>query len=290
MHSGIGPKEQLQRFNIPIIQDTPAVGQGLRDHQFTSVVHKRSSGARESFYGNDSVMNEAMEQWKRDGTGPWAKYACEAGIGFFKLDTVTSASEFHNLPLAEQRYLNAETIPHTEFFTHVPIHWFVPNFPKEDLNYTCLSAFLYNSQARGEVTLQSSDPNVPLLFDPKFLEHPFDRRVAIESLRALLRVASSESYKKGIVAQLFGPASESDEDLAYWRQTISSAWHMTGTLKMGKQGEVDAVVDSNFRVFGIEGLRVADMSVVPVIANAHVQAVAYITGMTCAEKIVAQLL
>ena len=86
-----------------------------------------------------------------------------------------------------------------------------------------------------------------------------------------------------------GPKGDSDEDLlAYWEQTLSSSWHMTGTVKMGKPGDSDAAVDSDFRVMGIENLRVADMSVVPVLANCHVQAVAYVTGATCAEKLIAE--
>ena len=55
---------------------------------------------------------------------------------------------------------------------------------------------------------------------------------------------------------------------------------------MGMKDNVDAVVDSDFRLMGIDGLRVADMSVVPVLANCHVQAVAYVTGATCAEKLI----
>lgn len=61
---------------------------------------------------------------------------------------------------------------------------------------------------------------------------------------------------------------------------------MTGTLKMGPAGGApDAVVDPEFRVLGIEGLRVADMSVAPVLISGHIQAAAYATGLTCAEKV-----
>ena len=81
----------------------------------------------------------------------------------------------------------------------------------------------------------------------------------------------------------------SDDDLlAYWRQTLSSSWHMTGTLKMGKPGDADAVVDPDFKLIGFEGLRVADMSAVPVLASGHTQAIAYVTGLTAAEKLRAE--
>jgi choline dehydrogenase-like flavoprotein len=63
---------------------------------------------------------------------------------------------------------------------------------------------------------------------------------------------------------------------------------MTGTVKMGKAGEKDACVDSDFKVVGIENLRVADMSVVPVLTNNHTQATAYIAGASLADKLVAE--
>jgi len=277
MHSGIGPKEQLEQHGIPVVRDVPAIGRGLRDHAFCPLVHTRTenSTGRAGFYGEQAVMDAALEEWKKHGTGPWAKFATMMGIGFFKLDGLASSAEFKSLPADEQRYLNSETVPHFEIASHFPIHWFLPGFRNEDLNYSCLLVFLYNSQGRGTVTLQSSDPNVPLLFDPKFLEHPFDRRSAIESLREALRFTRTASYAKDTVSTLAAPKSDSDEDLLeYWAQTIGSSWHMTGTVKMGKPGDVDCAVDNHFRVMGIEGLRVADMSVVPVLPSCHVQAVA----------------
>ncbi|CAG8405436.1 unnamed protein product [Penicillium salamii] len=290
MHSGIGPAAQLQQYQIPVVHDVPAIGQGLRDHCFVPMVNTRTdtSTDRKAFYGDKDAMEAASKQWQQDGTGPWAKFACELGIGWFKLaEQLTSSQEFKALPADEQKYLLSETVPHYEVITHFPIHWFIPDFPADALNYSCLLVFLFNAQTRGEVTLQSTDPDAPLSFNPKFLAHPFDRKLAIEALRDSFRVAKHDSYKKDNVAELAMPKSESDEDLLeYWQQNISSSWHMTGTVKMGKKGDADAVVDQDFRVNGIENLRVADMAVVPVLVNAHVQSVAYVTGVTCAEKLI----
>ncbi|KAF5020737.1 hypothetical protein F66182_7239 [Fusarium sp. NRRL 66182] len=291
MHSGIGPKDQLEQFGLPVVKDVPRVGQGLRDHMFTPLVYTRKEGdtARAPFYGDQKIMDEALEQWRRDGTGPWTKFACELGIGWFKLDKLTQTEEFKALPADQQAYLTKETVPHYEILTHFPIHWFIPQFPSSSLNYSCILVFYYNAQSRGEVTLQSADPNVPLKFDPKFLAEPFDRRVAIESLRDAFRLVKSDGYARDNVAMLAGPQGDSDEELlAHWRSTISSSWHMTGTTKMGKKGDADAVVDSNFKLIGFEGLRIADMGVVPILASCHIQSVAYVTGMTAAEKLIAE--
>ncbi|KAL7754531.1 hypothetical protein ACKLNR_009105 [Fusarium oxysporum f. sp. zingiberi] len=291
MHSGIGPKTQLDQFNIPVIKDVPRVGQGLRDHMFTPLVYTRKPGdtARDTFYGDKKAMDDALEQWRRDGTGPWTKFACELGIGWFKLDKLVKSEEFKALPAKEQEFLMKETVPHYEILTHFPIHWFIPEFPDSALNYSCILVFYYNAQSQGEVTLQSSDPNVPLKFDPKFLASPFDRRAAIESLRDAFRLVKHDGYAKDNVAMLAGPQGDSDEELLeHWKNTISSSWHMTGTTKMGKKGDPDAVVDSDFKVIGFEGLRIADMGVVPVLASCHIQSVAYVTGITAAEKLIAE--
>lgn len=291
MHSGIGPAEQLIKFGIPVALDAPAVGQGLRDHPLTILAYKTKEGSsdRPEFYGSSEAMGKAMDQWRKNGTGPWAKFGCELGVAWCKLDSLASFNEFQDLPSDEQAFLQKETVPAYELLEMAPAHNFVPGFPHEKFQYSCLTIFCFNGQGRGEVTLQSSDPKVPLLFDPKFLSSPFDRRVAIETLRAALQLTKREAYTQNHVAEILGPKSESDEDLLeYWRQTVASSWHMTGTVKMGKAGEEDAAVDSDFRLFGVDNLRVADMSVVPVILSGHTQTAAYVTGKTCAEKLAAE--
>jgi choline dehydrogenase-like flavoprotein len=288
MLSGIGPAEQLQKHSIPVIRDTPAIGTGLRDHMASPLIYAVKEGItdRASFYGNQKAMDGAMERWKQDGAGPWATVGCQGGIGFFKSDRITSSDEFRGLPAEEQHFLLRETVPHYEAFTHVPAHWFMPGLP-EDYNYISVLAILLNNQSKGEVTLQSSDPSVPLRFDPKFLSHSFDRRVAIEAFRELFRVSKHPS--SFLEAQIVGPQSDSDEDiLGYWKQAGYSCWHMTGTVKMGHRDDHSAAVDSKFRVRGIERLRVADMSIVPLLTNNHTQATAYVTGVTCADTLIGE--
>jgi choline dehydrogenase-like flavoprotein len=100
-------------------------------------------------------------------------------------------------------------------------------------------------------------------------------------------IAKHPAFAKDTVSTMVSPSSESDEDiLEFWKNNLSSGWHMTGTVKMGKPGNAEAAIDSQFRVFGIEYLRVADMSVVPVLTNNHTQATAYVTGSTCADVLI----
>ncbi|KAJ5963475.1 oxidoreductase [Penicillium vulpinum] len=288
MHSGIGPAEELRKFGIPVIHDLPAVGQGLRDHHFAPLIVKRNpqTNDRNAFYQDPRAMEAAINQWQKDGTGPWARHGCQLGIGWFKSDKITSSEEFKALPPSIQDAMNRETIPHYEIISHFPVHFMFPQL-LQDYSYICLAAFLMNGQSVGEVRLQSSDPDKPLSFNPKFLEHPYDRRACIETYRHLLDLTKHPSFAKDTVSTIMAPASESDEDiLEFWKNNLSSSWHMVGTVKMGREGSSNAAVDNRFRVFGVENLRVADLSVVPVLTNNHTQATAYATGATCADVLI----
>lgn len=288
MHSGIGPAEVLQKFQINPIRDIPAVGQGLHDHFCSFLVFERNpeTNDRSGFYGNQDAMGAALEQWSKDGSGPWTQHFAQLAGGFLKSDPITSLNEFKALPQKVQQFMLRETVPQYEIVTHCALHLMVPGITT-NYSYICLPVFLMNVQSRGEVRLQSSNPDDALLFDPKFLSHPFDRRAGIEMLRHLLHITKHPSFTKDNVSTLMAPESESDDDiLEYIRNTAIPGYHFTGTVKMGQPGDADAAVDSKFRVFGVEGLRVADMSVVPLLTNNHTQATAYVTGMTCAEMLI----
>lgn len=294
MHSGIGPADQLSKFGMPILHENAAVGQNLVDHfHVTPSWERRESPEMMTrlawFRSSPEEKAAALEQWKKDQTGPLSDIAVNAALGMFKAPAVLNSEEFEDLPEERKRHLSAPTVPSYEFILDGPaIEMLVdPKSPP----VTPIYIFILNAEARGSVTLQSSDPKIPLLFDPNFLGHPYDRRVATEALREVLHVVNSPAFAKDTVgpsAIAGAPKSDSDEDiLAYWRANLVSTWHMTGTCKMGKAEKADhSVVDSKFRVFGVEGLRVADMSVVPIMPNNHTQTTAYLTGLMCGDKLV----
>ena len=139
------------------------------------------------------------------------------------------------------------------------------------------------------MTLSSADPKDPPAIDPKFLAEPFDRRVAIEAVRESLELLDSPHIAKDHIRLAAGPEDRSDEAIlvgpvtlcpsqqyvhqtvliilaaskSYVRKTAMSMWHCSGTVRMGKVGDPDTCVDSQFRVLGVDRLRVVDMSVAP---------------------------
>lgn len=229
-------------------------------------MHELTTTDRHKFYKSQELQDKARAQWERDGSGPLSEYGCALGLAYLKLDSIYQTEEFQALPESQREFLQKPTVPHYEFVlnaAHIP--YFVD--PENAAAGTTVVLFLLNQQSTGSVTLQSSDPKTPLLFDPNYFSHPYDRRLAVESTREMYKVFNSPEFSNDTTASLLAPKSESEADiLDFWRKTSSSTWHMMGTARMG-QDQSDAVVDKNFKVFGVEKLRVADMSVIPIVAK-----------------------
>ncbi|MCJ1455564.1 hypothetical protein MMC28_005919 [Mycoblastus sanguinarius] len=284
--SGIGPREELAQHNIPSIQDIPGIGKKLHDHYWLKLVTTQKPGThhRTSYISSPETLEEARAQWIKDKTGPLTDYYLPQMMSYLKSDRILCSKEFLELDSAVQNYLQAETTPHYELISHIPA--FTVKAPEK---YLATAVAFMNGQSAGEVKLRSADPNDPPLVDPNFLSHPFDCRVAVESIREALEFISLPGLAKDQVRLATGPTGQSDEEiLKYVRSTGISMWHMCGTVKMGNPAEPDRCVDKDFRVVGIQGLRVVDMSVAPLMPNAHTQAVAYLIGAIAAEKIITQ--
>ncbi|MAD81657.1 MAG: hypothetical protein CL912_01730 [Deltaproteobacteria bacterium] len=112
------------------------------------------------------------------------------------------------------------------------------------------------------VTIQSSNPSTAPRINPNFLSHPYDRRVLIDGLRQTMKLLSTPIYANTTI-ELIGPKDDSDAEIwEYIKCNTHSSWHMSCTARMGKDIN-SACVDSDFRVFGLEALRIVDLSVCP---------------------------
>ncbi|KAH7160438.1 hypothetical protein B0J13DRAFT_127884 [Dactylonectria estremocensis] len=292
MHSGIGPSDQLTAVGISPLVANPNVGQNFKDHYHIALKYGRSeqSDAISGFFRDSARQAAAMREWQLFRTGDYVTNGTSMTMGFFKSDAVLESKEFAELPAEERERLSQPTIPTYEMAALgiTPDYYVAPETSPPILS---ILVFVHNSQGLGTVKLASADPTVPLDFAPSFINHPYDRRVIVESTREVLKVTSSDVFTKDAhptQSQFDVPASDSDDDiLDFWRRTCTSTWHMSGTCKLGRDAS-DSVVDSRFRVFGVNGLRVADMSIMPIIPSCHVQSTAYQIGMIAAEKLQAE--
>lgn len=136
--------------------------------------------------------------------------------------------------------------------------------------------------SRGTVRLGSADPEAGPLIDPGFLTEPADL-VRLEAGLNIIRnaAATAEMARLGASETWPGPSARGGDGLRGWiRSTVGSYYHPAGTCQAGPGAEDGGVTDSQLRVYGIDGLRVADASVMPVIPNAPLHA----TVLAVAER------
>ncbi|KAK5994617.1 Oxygen-dependent choline dehydrogenase-like protein [Cladobotryum mycophilum] len=288
MHSGIGPEDQLSRFSIPVAHANPNVGQNFQDHVAAIMRYQREehTTVMPAFFKSKAAQKAALRQWEMHRTGPLATIGCTLPLGFVRSDDLLNSPEFASLPEEEKAFLSQPDVASYEIGFGLPDFGFFMD-PDNTPATFCVFLDLQYLQSRGSFTLKSSDPSVPLSFETNYLSHPYDRRQAIESTRYILKLLSSKDISKDTIAAIDAPASDSEEDiLAWWRKSASTSWHMSATCKLGKDEVKDkAVVDPDFRVHGVKGLRVVDNSIWPFLPAAHVQAHAYQLGLIAAEKL-----
>ncbi|KAL8676377.1 MAG: hypothetical protein Q9186_007101, partial [Xanthomendoza sp. 1 TL-2023] len=260
--SGIGSKPELEKLDITCTKDLPGVGKNLHDRLFMELVTVRKPGTphRTSYLpSSPENLDEARKQWAQDETGPFSEFFLPQMIGYIKSKSLVESQEFKSLDSEVQAALQAKTSPHLELISHI----LSPSVASPE-QYLAGAVSFMSLQSSGTVALRSKDSSDAPVVDPKFLDAAFDKRVAIEAVREALKFLNSPSLKKDHVRFAAEPKSLSDKDiLAFVSKTATSMWHMCGTVAMGKPHALDACVDTDFRVLGLEGLRVVDMSVAP---------------------------
>ncbi|KAI4140687.1 MAG: hypothetical protein LQ341_003748 [Variospora aurantia] len=285
--SGIGPSRDLNSCNIPLTHHLPGVGKNLRDRLFLELVtvQKPETHHRTAYAGSSSEqMAEARKQWATDQTGPLASYYLPQTIGFVRSEEVLRGEAYAALGEVSREGLRGTTKPTYEIISQAPSTHMLPPH-----RYLATAVAFHGTETGGSITLSSSDPNSAPLIDPAFLTHPFDRHLAIHSVRETLAFLRTPSLAQDQIRLAAGPKGDGDEEiLDYIRATATSMWHPCSTAKMGKPSDASACVDTNFQVLGVEGLRVVDMSVAPFLPSAHTQAIAYLIAQTAGEKLVAE--
>jgi choline dehydrogenase-like flavoprotein len=287
--NGIGPRTELEALDITVKVDLPGVGRHLKDHvmTFMSVEVDGSTNDRYTFESDPKLLAEAEEQWKHDQSGAFALQQSTLWGGFLKLPELKDLPEYQALAKDEQEYLSRNAVPTYEFISNVLL-WPPGTQLTEGNSYLTFIAFLMNPQSEGSVTLRSKDPAGLPIMKLNFLTHPYDSIILRHAIRSTwTKIIQNPSIAPSVRKTLCGPASLSDEDVdAFAKDNATTVWHANGTVKMGRKGDDGACVDSKFRVIGVKGLRVADLSVCPLTTNNHTQATAYLVGQRAAETLI----
>jgi choline dehydrogenase len=258
--SGIGPADELEKLGVPVVTDSPGVGKNLQDH-----VAVAASWACTRPVTLD--MAEGLPNLLRfliAGTGPLTSNIAEVGA-FLKTDPTRSDPDIQ--------------------LVFAPA-WYVDHgLEKPQGCGFSIAAALLRPEARGEITLRCADPREPPRITARYLSSQRDRRILLEGVKRIREIAAATalaSYRGSERAP--GEDVKTDGDLARWlERSAETLYHPVGTCKMGTAA--DAVVDPRLRVRGIERLRIADASIMPIIPGGNTHA----PTLMIAEKAVAMI-
>lgn len=251
--SGIGPAKALEAAGVPVRLDSPGVGANLQDHlevYFQYVCTQRVSLNRELSWWRKGLIG-ARWVMTRKGLGATNHFE-SCGFIRSRAGLKWPNIQYHFLPGA-MRYDGRAAFAGDGYQVHVG-----PNKPK----------------SRGRVAIRSADPTKApsILFN--YLQHEQDRqdwRDCIRLTREVLQQDSLAPFRGNEIQP--GMNVESDEAIDAWvKANVESAYHPSCTVKIGADDDPLAVLDSECRVRGVEGLRVVDSSVFPTITNGNLNA------------------
>ncbi len=244
--SGVGPRDALEHAGVEVVREHPSVGANLLDHLANGLL-VRTKGV-ETLASAESLPN--LVRWALRGRGPLTSNLGEA-VAFVRSTPDLAAADLELL-LAPVLFEEEGLKPPSE-------------------HGLTLAVVLLTPRSSGTVLLQSSDPGVPPAIDPQYLTDPDGHDVAalLRGLRLARRVLAQEPLAAFVDGEILpGDDARTDDELvAHIRALSQTLYHPAGTCRMGADDE--AVVDPYLRVRGIDGLRVADASVMPKLPRGH---------------------
>jgi choline dehydrogenase len=260
--SGVGPAAQLRRHGIAVVRDLPGVGRNLHDH--LTVPTLATVRRPLSLLSAESKRN--LLRFLALRRGMLTSNVIE-GAAFTRTRPELPAPDLE-LMFGPGMYLDEGLTPATE-------------------HGVTIAPVVLQPRSRGSVSLRSADPFDAPVIQPNALSDPdgHDLRVLVEGVKLARRMLRAPALRP-LVAEEVAPRPdvEGDERLrAFVRERSQGACHPVGTCRMG----VDelAVVDPELRVRGVEGLRVADASVIPAIVRGHTHAPAVMIAEKAADRI-----
>ncbi|MGB8332642.1 MAG: GMC family oxidoreductase N-terminal domain-containing protein [Polyangiales bacterium] len=267
MLSGVGPADHLREHGIEVRLDLPGVGKNLHDHLFVPLTYRSPTslhrGTAAHFFGG--MLKEYLV-----GNGWFGRTVFEAGAFIKSSDAAPIPDiQIHTLPWGYPS-------PNQDG----------PERPELDTGH-CLTVMptLIYPKSRGEVLLSSNKPDQAPQIDPHFLEEPEDLQLLIAATRKCREICAHPAMAEHLREELSpGAHRTSDAELAdEVRLRAMTVYHPVGTCKMGI--DETAVVDPKLRVRGIDGLRVADASIMPQITGGNTNAPSMMIGERAAALI-----
>ena len=268
--SGIGQSDLLREKGITPVHELRGVGENLRDHY--------SPRVRFSITEKGATFNDNGRGWRlwREA----AKYAL-TGQGFFAMTAAPIRMYFKTREGLESP---DAAIAMTPFLYELDRdgHLQIAKQRGVTLNINVL-----RSESVGSIHIKSANPFEPPAINFNFMSSEYDRQGTVAAIRKAREVFATPPLSDVVGEELApGPAVQSDKELVQWICNFAeTTYHPVGTCKMG--ADPMAVVDDRLRVHGIEGLRVADASIMPTLTSGNTNAPSIMIGEKCAEMVLA---
>jgi choline dehydrogenase len=266
--SGIGPAEELRELGIGVVHDLPGVGMNLQDHPSIAMV----TGAQYDMTLNPELrfdrLTASVIEWALLGKGRIANMPVTAN-GFVK-----------TRPDLERPDGQCLFQPTTIFARP----WF-PGIRKPAPDVIAMACVLLRPEGRGWVKLLDADPTSKPRILNNVLSTENDRAFFRRIIRQIREIWATSPLAEVLTEEtLPGKAVQSDAEIDAWvRSAVSTALHPVGSCAMGTGPE--AVCDAQLRVHGLEGLRIADASVMPRIVGGNTNAASIMIGEKAAHMI-----
>ena len=274
MLSGIGDSEELGRHGIPVVHHLPGVGKNVQDHVDCCLVYELNQPV--------SLRNDL----RIDKVTLGVAQATLFGAGFITTFPYEAGSFMKSSASLDVPDIQTHFMPATEDTAN--LHWSLPFFGKKDAaRYHGLTIRIgpLNPKSRGRIALRSNQAADAPLIHANYLDDKRDIQTAVAGVQLLREVMDCKAFN-GVLGRELAPGLQykTDEQLAGWLvDAAMTTLHPVGSCKMGIHEE--AVVDGDLRVRGVEGLRVADASIMPTITHGNTNAPAIMIGEKASELI-----
>ncbi|MEA2133802.1 MAG: hypothetical protein QOC68_1711 [Solirubrobacteraceae bacterium] len=278
MLSGIGPKAELVAAGIDVLVDSPGVGKNFTDHPDLGIGYKTTRDVQWTASGDalQGMLNFEATDSPFKG-GDLEIIHCIKPFGVFVMgSTVTdprNVIELLRRPVATLRAAKGMSLKRL-----AQQIWHQGDF--------ALLVAVQQPVGRGTITIESSDPNVQPRVDYRYLELEDDLRRMREAVRTAVKILQTRAYSRYVkrITELSPEILANDRSLDEWMRThLATAIHACSSARMGPATDPENVVDQHGRVYGVEGLRVADTSILPTVVSRGPAATAIMIGERMAD-------
>ncbi len=264
--SGIGNPEILKQHGIEVRHALAAVGENFRDHLNARIVW-RVKDPRVSYNHKARGLRAANEV---------LRYLTTRG-GFFSLPSAPLLAFLKTRPELATPDVQMHLVPYA---IKDPKQRKLQDFPS-----MTVSVYQLRPESLGSIHIRSADPDAHPAIRFNFLADPIDQRTMVDGFRMIRHLVEAAPLD-ALRGEEYSPgrAIETDAEILTWiRNNSQTAYHPIGTCRMGRQP--NAVVDERLKVYGLEGLRIADASIFPTMPSGNTNAPAIMVGEKAADLI-----